>query len=235
VHRPPDDGWIGPHHGIMAAGRSGMSGSGRPDGWRPPIERERAAHGGWAPAVDERAIVDAVLRGDREAFRGLVEREADGLVRACARVLGDHAEAEDAAQEAFVTAYRSLASWRGEGPFGAWLTRIGIRVALRMASRRRTVAWRHPGGERPTRASATDVLDAAARAAAQAADRDALAASPLTDPALMSIRAERASEIRASRTARSSRCGSSPIRRSRRSPGRPGGRSERSRPTCIEA
>ena len=153
------------------------------------------------PPIDERAIVDTVLRGDREAFRRLVERESDGLVRACARVLGDHAEAEDAAQEAFVIAYRSLASWRGEGPFGAWLSRIGIRVALRMASRRRTVTWRHVGGERPSGGFASYVISAAERAAEQAADRDAVAASPSTDPALLSLRAERATEIRAAVTA----------------------------------
>jgi RNA polymerase sigma-70 factor (ECF subfamily) len=178
-----------------------MSGPDRPDRWRPPIDHERAAPGGWAPSADERAVVDAVLRGDREAFRRLVEREADGLVRACARVLGDHADAEDAAQEAFVTAYRSLASWRGEGPFGAWRTRIGIRIALRMASRRRTVTWRHPGGESPAGGSAGYVVSAAERAADRAADREAVAASPITDPALLSLRAERATELRSAVTA----------------------------------
>ena len=44
-----------------------------------------------------------------------------------------------------MTAFRSLASWRGDGPFGAWLTRIGVRIALRQAgSRRKVVPWRDP-------------------------------------------------------------------------------------------
>jgi RNA polymerase sigma-70 factor (ECF subfamily) len=93
---------------------------------------------------DERAIVDAVLAGDRDAFRHLVDRESASVVRACHRVLGDLHEAEDAAQEAFVTAYRSLASWRGDGPFGAWLTRIAVRIALRQAGKRRAVSWLDP-------------------------------------------------------------------------------------------
>src|SRR5689334_20824483 len=97
-----------------------------------------------ASVFDDRALVAAVLDGDRDAFRRLVDRESDALVRACQRILGDHAEAEDAAQEAFVTAYRSLATWRGEGTLGAWLTRIGVRIALRHAGRRRTVAWIDP-------------------------------------------------------------------------------------------
>ena len=93
---------------------------------------------------DDRAIVDAVLAGDREAYRVLVEREGASVVRACHRVLGDLHEAEDAAQEAFVIAYRSLASWRGDGPFGAWLTRIAVRIALRQAGKRRAVTWLDP-------------------------------------------------------------------------------------------
>jgi RNA polymerase sigma-70 factor (ECF subfamily) len=82
---------------------------------------------------DEQAIVDRVLAGDREAFRALVEREGPGVVRACHRILADLHEAEDAAQEAFVTAFGALSTWRRDGPFGAWLTRIAVRIALRRA------------------------------------------------------------------------------------------------------
>lgn len=91
--------------------------------------------------LDERAAVDAVLAGDRDAFRSLVERESASVIRACHRVLGDLHEAEDAAQEAFVTAFRGLAGWRGDGPFGAWVTRIAVRIAIRRAKSRRDVTW----------------------------------------------------------------------------------------------
>ena len=94
--------------------------------------------------VDDLAIVRAVLDGDREEFRVLVDRESASVVRACYRVLGDLHEAEDVAQEAFVTAYRSLATWRGEGPLGAWLARIAIRLAVRQLGRRRAVASIRP-------------------------------------------------------------------------------------------
>ena len=138
--------------------------------------------------LDERAIVAAVHDGDRDAFRRLVERESASVVRACHRILGDHAEAEDAAQEAFVTAYRSLATWRSDGPFGAWVTRIGVRIALRQVGKRRTVAWRDPAGE--TDGTRTDAAD-------RALDRASIEATPLTDPAVLSMRSERATEIRA--------------------------------------
>lgn len=162
------------------------------DGWRPGID-DGARWSGSGGALDERAVVAAVLAGDRDAFRSLVERDAPAVVRACQRILGDRSEAEDAAQEAFVTAYRSLASWRGDGPFAAWLTRIAVRIALRQAGKRTTVAWRAPAGTRlddPAAPSAADL----------AVERASVAASSWTDPAQLAVRAERATEIRAAVT-----------------------------------
>lgn len=98
------------------------------------------------PHADDARVVDSILAGDGDAFRILVDREAPAVIRACHRILGDLGEAEDVAQEAFVTAYRSLGSWRAEGPFGAWLARIAVRLAIRQATRRRTVSWVSPGG-----------------------------------------------------------------------------------------
>jgi RNA polymerase sigma-70 factor, ECF subfamily len=125
-------------------------------------------------ATDERHAVDAVLTGDRDAFRVLVDLHSAAVIRACHRVLGDIHEAEDAAQEAFVTAFRSLAGWRADGPFAAWLTRIAVRIALRRAQKRRDVTWIDPADpDRP--------FD--------------LPGGP--DPAVTSLRAERAADVRA--------------------------------------
>ncbi len=89
--------------------------------------------------TSDRQVVDAVLAGDREAFRVLVERESRTVIGVCRRVLGDPVEAEDAAQDAFTKAYQALATYRGDGPFGAWVRRIALRVAIaRLASRRLT-------------------------------------------------------------------------------------------------
>jgi RNA polymerase sigma-70 factor (ECF subfamily) len=123
-------------------------------------------------------VVDAVLAGNREAFRAVVEREAAGMVRACQRILGDLHEAEDVAQEAFVIAFRSLPSWRGDGPIGAWLSRIAVRLALRRASSRRTVSWIEPdsAGEGFVAPSAADPAVAALRSERTAVVRAAVAA-----------------------------------------------------------
>ena len=140
-----------------------------------------------AQHASDRAAVDAVLAGDRDAFRFLVEREGTQVVRACHRILGDLHDAEDAAQEAFVTAYRSLAGWRGDGPFGAWLMRIAVRISLRRAGQRRSVAWRDPFGRED--APQHDPISAAI-------DQAAIAAAPMTDPSSLVMRAERATDVR---------------------------------------
>src|SRR5262245_7540573 len=168
--------WPGSIHGIMPASRA------RPlsDG---PHDAQRRSDEIAIELRDDRATVEAVLAGDRDAFRRLVDREGPAVVRACYRVLGDVHEAEDAAQEAFVTAYRSLPTWRGDGPFGAWLTRIAVRIALRQAGRRKTVAWLDVTGE----------PGSPSNAAIYAASIDA---SSSNDPMLLSLRTDRAVAVR---------------------------------------
>jgi RNA polymerase sigma-70 factor, ECF subfamily len=89
------------------------------------------------PTTGDRQVIDAVLAGNRDAFRVLVEREARPVIGVCGRILGDPVEAQDVAQDAFTQAYQALATFRGDGPFGAWLRRIAIRIAIaRLAARR---------------------------------------------------------------------------------------------------
>lgn len=88
-------------------------------------------------AVDDHGLVAAILEGDRDAFRVLVDREQAVVYRACLRILGRPHDAEDVAQESFLMAYRSLASYRGEGALGGWLMRIATRQAFRRLGQRR--------------------------------------------------------------------------------------------------
>jgi RNA polymerase sigma-70 factor (ECF subfamily) len=78
----------------------------------------------------DRVLVDAVISGDDEAFRVLVDREKANVIGLCRRLLRDPMEAEDVAQEAFIQAYRALPTFLGDGPFGAWLGRIAMRMAV---------------------------------------------------------------------------------------------------------
>jgi RNA polymerase sigma-70 factor, ECF subfamily len=73
----------------------------------------------------ETDAIAAVLGGRRESFRVLVEAHQDRVWRLCLLMLGDAGLAEDAAQEAFVTAFRRLPLFSPErGSFGTWLLTI---------------------------------------------------------------------------------------------------------------
>jgi RNA polymerase sigma-70 factor (ECF subfamily) len=167
--------WTRPHPSRPGAG---------PPGVEPILLPDRApdANASAVVASDDAALVARVLGGERDAFRLLVERESRTVVRACYRILGDLHEAEDAAQEAFVTAFRALATWRADGPFGAWLTRIAVRIALRMAGKRRSVAWIDPAEPDALAGSYSD----------PAVDRSAA-----EDPARRAMRAEQEARVRA--------------------------------------
>jgi RNA polymerase sigma-70 factor (ECF subfamily) len=91
-------------------------------------------------AVDDRGLVDAVLAGERDAFRILVEREQVAVFRVCLRILGRPHDAEDVAQESFVMAYRSIGTYRGDGALGGWLMRIATRQAFRRLGQRRDMS-----------------------------------------------------------------------------------------------
>jgi RNA polymerase sigma-70 factor (ECF subfamily) len=88
-------------------------------------------------ANDEERWVDAARRGDREAFRHLVEVHARALFTLCARITRDAALAEDAVQEALFNAYRHLADFDGRSTFKTWLHRIAVNAALEQLRRRR--------------------------------------------------------------------------------------------------
>jgi RNA polymerase sigma-70 factor, ECF subfamily len=90
--------------------------------------------------VDDRALVDATLAGDRQAFGILVERETRTVYRACLRILGRPHDAEDVTQESFVAAYRAIGTFRGEGSLQGWLLRIATRQAFRRLAQRRPTA-----------------------------------------------------------------------------------------------
>jgi len=81
-------------------------------------------------ASEERAWVERARAGDTEAFRKLVERHRDRAYGLAFRMLGSSADAEEAAQDAFVRAWRALPQFRGESSFSTWLHRIVVRRAL---------------------------------------------------------------------------------------------------------
>jgi RNA polymerase sigma-70 factor (ECF subfamily) len=86
-------------------------------------------------ANDEQRWVAAAQRGDRSAFRPLVEARARALFALCMRITRDATMAEDAVQEAFFNAYRHLADFDGRSSFKTWLHRIAVNSALEQLRR----------------------------------------------------------------------------------------------------
>lgn len=87
-------------------------------------------------------LVETVLAGNREAYAALVRRYERSVVAVAWRVLGDREAAEEAAQDAFVTAFQKLRDLREHGAFGGWLMQIVRRGAMRIArDRARTIPF----------------------------------------------------------------------------------------------
>ena len=114
-------------------------------------------------AVDDPAqrrdliLIERARSGDLDAFNGLVELYQDQLFALVARMVPDRDQASDAVQEAFFSAYRNLAGFRG-GSVKSWLSRICVNAAMdaQRARKRRPVqpypefedeSWQPPAGE----------------------------------------------------------------------------------------
>lgn len=97
-------------------------------------------------AEDDPDLLARARGGDRHAFGALVRRYQRRVYSAALHVTGNHADAEDVAQETFVRAYRGLGSFDGRADFFTWLYRIAINTALnRLRSGRRTAALADAG------------------------------------------------------------------------------------------
>ena len=86
------------------------------------------------------ALVDLARRGDEEAFADLARAVGDRLMAIAFRILRDAGRAEDAVQQALVTAWRDLPSLRDDDRFEAWLRRILVRACYAEAKRHRRFA-----------------------------------------------------------------------------------------------
>src|SRR6476469_7545442 len=97
-----------------------------------------AAKAASADVTDAQLIARCLVGDDRHAFAELVKRH-QSAVRACLRKLtaGNHAFADDLAQETFVLAWRNLRSFRQEARFSTWLYRIATNCWLAQGRKRR--------------------------------------------------------------------------------------------------
>jgi RNA polymerase sigma-70 factor (ECF subfamily) len=75
-------------------------------------------------SVAERLLIARLRDRDEQAFREVFRQYMDKVFSLTYRMLGNRQEAEDVAQEVFITAFKSIESFRGEAKFSTWLLRI---------------------------------------------------------------------------------------------------------------
>jgi len=125
--------------------------------------------------VTDAETVKRVLAGDADAFRLLVDRHGRVLHRVAFRITGSADDAEDVVQEAFIRAYRQLASYDGRAAVSTWLHRITVNCALDLlrsrqrrpedSGREETLMSHHESGSPQERqARGTEIRNAVARA-----------------------------------------------------------------------
>lgn len=105
----------------------------------------------WRLSLDETELVQRAQAGDLAAYEQLVGRYEDAAFRTAYLVLRDRDDAADAAQEAFLRAYRGLRGFQTGRQFRPWLLRIVVNQALNMrkAKARRRAATERLAGTQP--------------------------------------------------------------------------------------
>lgn len=137
------------------------------------------------PGDDETGLIALSRRGNTDAFDQLVGAYQDRIYHLVYRITGNHADAQDAAQEAFVKAYTSLSGFRAQSAFSTWLHRIAVNVAVDLVRRRAkratpVVDVAAPAGD--------PLADGAERAEVQLRIHRAIAALPLEQRSAVVLR-----------------------------------------------
>ena len=95
-----------------------------------PPWNESGIRAGQSDQMSEEALIERAQAGDAEAFGRLVDLHGPSTYRLCYAILRSPTEAEDAAQEAFVRAWRELPRLRDASAWPGWLRRIATRAAI---------------------------------------------------------------------------------------------------------
>lgn len=127
--------------------------------------------------ITDEQLVELAVNDDADAFGEIVRRWERKIFALCFGMLGREDDAADAAQEAFIAAYRNLRSFRGEARVSSWLHRIAVNQCLTLKRRQKT--------------RAEDFLDEESHE-----DERTFVASPLLSPARTTEKAERMKLVR---------------------------------------
>jgi RNA polymerase sigma-70 factor (ECF subfamily) len=99
-------------------------------------------------SADDNRLIALCLQGDTSAFGELVRRYQDRLYNTVYRQLDNAEDAQDVVQEAFLNAYQSLDSFKGNSEFFTWLYRIAVNTAISLRRKKRVTLSLHGAGDR---------------------------------------------------------------------------------------
>ena len=122
--------------------------------------------------VDDAYLVSRAQAGYPDAYEFLVQRHSGMAYRVALRLVGNHHDAQDIAQEALVAAWESLAGFNADSSFSTWLYRIVTRRALNKVTRSRSARCLDllddpsPGGGTAARVERDLMVDAVTNALA---------------------------------------------------------------------
>src|SRR4051795_11603782 len=101
-----------------------------------------------AVSDDDRRLIAECLGGRRDAFGELVSRYQARLYNAAVRLVDNPEDAADVVQDAFLNAYQSLHTFKGDAEFFTWLYRIAFNTAISLKRKRRAVVSLDAAGGR---------------------------------------------------------------------------------------
>jgi RNA polymerase sigma-70 factor (ECF subfamily) len=84
----------------------------------------------------DKELLAQSITGDTEAFGALMKRHEERIFNLALRIMGDRADALDASQDAFISAYRQASSFRGDSAVGTWLYRIAVNACKDLLRKR---------------------------------------------------------------------------------------------------
>jgi RNA polymerase sigma-70 factor, ECF subfamily len=82
------------------------------------------------------ALIVRIKQGDKDAFKEIIDRHAEGVYGLCYRYCGNESEAKDLAQDVFLRAFKSIKSFRQESGFSTWIYRITTNLWLNKVKRK---------------------------------------------------------------------------------------------------
>jgi RNA polymerase sigma-70 factor (ECF subfamily) len=101
-----------------------------PDGTNIPLKVSNQAGGtGASPYDDDAKLVLSSQRGDLQAFELLVIKHQKRMLNTAFRIVGDYDDACEVVQDAFVSAFKNIKTFRGQSKFSTWLTAIIVNLS----------------------------------------------------------------------------------------------------------